>query len=151
MKNLDEIFVTKEELRLIIGVEINFPFPTRGKKAKGIEPVSLAAVLNHNYRDRYNNDIGQTVANVSSFDARFDKKHSLKLALDYIETNGIRKDVLVKIYANKKCVDHGRLVGVYSVFNDLLSEDQRIKVEDRLIWEAEQQKIRREQAKQWLK
>lgn len=153
MKDLSEIYVSETSLKMITRTEIQFQFPilkTKNKKDRK-EKVSLQYILDSESKDAYGKPTIDHIANVRSFDTRFDKKHPLQLALDYIKDNGIRKDILAKIYMDEKCVKEGRMVGPYAIFNELLTSDQKEVIEKRLIWEQEQKEQRKKNLDNWCK
>jgi hypothetical protein len=137
MKSLDEIMVSETKLNLLAGGKgsVFFQFPKvknkKGKERK--EQVSIQAIINHSEQRSDKYGTLNTVGKVKSFDARFDGKHPLILAIDKIREDGIRKSILTSIYTDNKCIQAGRLVGNYSVFNDILMDEQRWYIENKLV------------------
>lgn len=145
--------VSEAKLMLLLGgVNIGYKFPTEGEgKSKRKLQVSLQTILNHKDKDRYGNQLQDSIASVKSFDPRFDKKHPVQLAVDDICQNGIRDSILAKIYVDDSCIRVGKLVGKYALFNDLLSDQQKAVVEQRLQQEVLARVERRKNLEGWCK
>jgi len=156
MKPLDEIMVSETILKMLLGgLDIKYQFPVEKAKKKGgkdrKQQVSLQTILNQGKVDAYGQELFDQPSAVKSFDSRFDKKHPVKLMVDYIRQNSIRKDILSQIYNNSACVKAHRMVGKFGIYNDLLTSDQRNIVELRLKWEDQQRIERKEMAEKFFK
>jgi hypothetical protein len=125
MKKLSEIKVNASKLKLIIGENINFPFPTKERisKVNGdikriAQPVSLAKVIE-----------GSSWANKRSHDERFDDKHPVILATISIKERGLNKAIIAGIRNDKKCQKKKAICGKWAVLNDLITDEHRAQIE----------------------
>lgn len=127
MRDLTKIMVNSAKLKLIIGESINFPFPEKrvenlnGKVTFKKQSVSLSEVI---ATSKY--------ANKRSFDERFDGKHPVTLAVDSIEEKGLSKTYLSSIFRDKASIKAKRLAGKWAVLNQLITDDHRKYINDRL-------------------
>lgn len=135
MKQLDEIIITETQLGLICGKgNCFFNFPTqKGKNNKYRKlPASAKDIINYIPAQK-KGSTQQTIGKIQSFDNRFDKKHPLMVAIDDIRQNGIRAKILAEIYNDDHCIKMGRMMGKYKIFNDILSDQQRMDIELKLV------------------
>lgn len=124
MKNLKDIKVNAAQLKLIIGENINYDFPTKivlSKVGKEIErnlPESLDKIINNSPH-----------SNKRSLDPRFDNKHPIILALESIKEKGLNKSIKAAIRNDYTCQNKKAIVGKFKILNDIITDDSRIEIE----------------------
>lgn len=67
-----------------------------------------------------------------SSDERFDKKDIIIQAIESIQKHGLTKILIDKICKHKQSAKYGRLMGVYSFLNGILTDEHKAKISIRL-------------------
>lgn len=123
MKKLSEIKVNSSQLKLLIGENINFAFPTKmviTKLDKEVEkklPETLANIIKQS-----------DYAIKRSSDIRFDGRHPVILSTENIKEKGLRKSVIASIRGNYKCQKLKKIVGTYKFLIDLITDEHHNEI-----------------------
>lgn len=120
MKKLTEIKVNASKLKLIIGENINYPFPQEKYYPKPDQPKlrTLQVTLDEVIK-------GSSWARKRSHDERFDNKHPLELALASIQEKGLNKSIIAAIRNDYKCQKQAKITGKWAVLNDVITDEHR--------------------------
>ena len=138
MKKLSEINVNASKLKLIIGENINYPFPTEQYSPKvGVVKTrtlqtDLATIIK-----------GSSYARKRSHDERFDNKHPVELAIENIKANGLSKTIIAAIRNDFKCQKQIKIVGRWAILNDVITDEHKAFIADLLTKTREVMILRR--------
>lgn len=120
MKKLSDIKVNASKLKLIIGENINYKFPTEKYSPK--VGVTKTRTLQENLA---NIITGSSYARKRSHDERFDNKHPVELALENIKINGLSKNIIAAIRNDYKCQKLVKITGKWAILNDVITDEHK--------------------------
>ena len=106
-KNIHNVMVNASQIKMLFGMD--------AKRAKelmgGNKQIPITSV-------------SKKLDKFRSFDDRFDGKDKVTVLFDQIQKKGLPDSIKNKVLNNKSCIKKKCLVGTFSVFNQMLSDEQ---------------------------
>lgn len=106
-KNIHNVMVNASQIKMLFGMD--------AKRVKelmdGNKQVPITSVSNK--MDKFR-----------SFDPRFDNQDKVAVLFEQLQKKGLPDSIKNKVLSNKSCIKKKCLVGVFSVFNQILSDEQ---------------------------